>query len=463
MQHVKHTATQELPKQKPLTPPRTSGFPLVGAIPNVLNKQLDYFTDAWETHGDVYELDLGVMSIIILNHPDYAQYVMRDNIRNYTKTGPMWESLQSMIGQGLVTSTGNYWRRQRRLIQPHFHRQHLAGLVDLMIEAIEDGMRDWGQLARAGEPVDMTNLFAKITMKVIVRSMFGRSLNEGDAELMGDAMRYTLDYQLQGMITSNLPDWIPFPGEKTYQAKLEEVDRYIYRMIDERRQSGDAGDDLLSMFLNLADDETGEPLTDKEIRDEVTTIFLAGYETTAIVMTWASYLLTQNPDVMKKLQTEVDEVLQGRMPRFEDVRQLPYALMVMQETMRIYPPAYWLPRTTVKDDVIGGYQIKAGQMVAPMIYMLHRHPDFWEQPETFNPEHFAPDTHHNRHPQAFMPFGAGQRMCIGKDFALMEGALILARLVQQFNLHTVSEHMPQPAIGTTLASKNGIWLSLKAR
>lgn len=457
---VTATSTQEIPLRRP---PLTKGFPIIGSLPTIINHQTNYLFNAWHKYGDIYELDLGLVRIVMLNHPDYAQHILRDNVRNYAKGGEMWASVRDVIGDGLVTSEGAYWRRQRRMIQPHFHRQHLASLVDLMVEAIDDGMSEWDDLAESGEPFDISQAYANITMKVIVRSMFGNTLDSNDAEQMGKAMGFALDYMIKNMVFGKLPDWVPVPGRKTYKDMMERSNKFLYGMIAQRRQSGDFGNDLLSMFLNLVDDETGEPLTDQEIRDEAATIFLAGYETTSIAMTWATYMLTQHTHVANRLAVQVHDVLNQRTPTFTDLIQLTYPRMVMEEAMRLYSPVFWLPRTAVEDDVIDGFHIKAGQMVAAVPLTIHRHPDFWEAPNEFDPENFAPDNIKHRHPMAWMPFGGGQRLCVGKDFAMMEGTLILSRLMQRYFIYPVANRQAKTALSTTLSTKDGVWVTIQKR
>jgi cytochrome P450 len=443
--------------------PSTKGFPVIGSIPTLLRRQTDFLFDSWRKLGDVYELDLGLVTIVMLNHPDYAQYVLRDNARNYTKGGEIWDSARKIIGNGLLTSEGDYWRRQRRIIQPHFHRQHLAGLTALMVEAIEASLADWEAHIQSGEPINLVKAFSHMTMRVIMRSMFGRSLNEADVDRVVDAMEYILQYTIKLTITGKLPQWMPIPGRKRFNEMLAVIDEFMYGVIEQRRHEAGSGDDLLSMFLNLVDDETDEPLTDKEIRDEMATIFLAGYETTAIAMSWAVYMLTQQKGIATKLTTQVDSVLGNRLPQFEDLMQLTYPRMVMEETIRLYPPAFWLPRTAIEDDVIGGYPIKAGQMVASVNLTIHRHPDFWLTPDTFDPENFAPNTAKHRHSFAWMPFGAGQRLCIGKDFALMEGTLILTEVMRRYEITLKPNHQPKAVLSSTLATKNGVWVQLAKR
>ncbi len=444
-------------------PPRAGGLPLMGSVPNLVRKQTDFLFDAWHTYGDIYTLDLGVTNVIVLNHPDYAQYVLRDNFRNYTKGGAMWDSIRQLVGDGLVTAEGDLWRRQRRMMQPQFHRQHLAGLTQLMVAAIEDRMADWDKFAERGEPLNVEKAFATITMKVIVSTMFGTGLEADFANEMTDALAYVLDYILTSMVTGKIPEWLPAPGRQKHRDAIAFLDKYIYGLIDERRANPNQSGDLLTMMLNLVDAETNEQMTNKQLRDEAMTVFAAGYETTAIAMTWATHLLTQHPTIADQLATEVDRVLAGRTPQFEDLMQLSYPQAVMKEAMRLYPPAYMLPRTAVEADVIGGHQIEAGQMIFVLPLTIHRHPDFWDEPDRFDPNRHTPENTKGRHPLAWLPFGAGQRQCIGLDFALMEGTLILAAMAQRYRVQAAATRDPQMAFTTTLRSKDGVWVQLEKR
>jgi cytochrome P450 len=444
--------------------PKTSGFPVVGSIPNLLRKQTDFLFEAWREYGDIYKLDLGIVNIVILNHPDYAQYIMRDNFRNYDKGGKLWDAVRTLVGDGLVTAEGEHWRRQRRMMQPQFHRQHLASLTNHMVEAIEDGMSEWDSIAASGEAFNIAKAFNKITMNVIVRTMFGTDLNSIETDEMGNRVDFVLSRMLQEMVLGSLPDWIPVPGRVKYQEAIAYIDKYIYSLIEKRRREPNHENaDVLTMLLNLVDDETGEQMSDKQLRDEAITVFLAGYETTSVSMTWASYMMTQYPEVAQKLAAHVDNVLEGQIPKFEDLMQLTYPRMVMEEVMRLSPPVFFVARTAVEDDMIGGYPIKAGDFVAIIPLTIHRHPDFWQDADKFDPERFTPENIKGRHPQAWLPFGAGQRSCIGKDFALMEGPLILTRLAQRYTLKAVPEHQPKPAMSMTLSTKDGAWLKLAKR
>ncbi len=443
-------------------PPQTKGLPLVGSIPTALKEQLDFLDHAQQIHGDVYKIDLGPTSIVMLCDPAHAQYVLRDNAKNFSKGGPMWDSIRTLVGNGLVVSAGDFWMRQRRMMQPQFHRQHIAGMTSLMIDAITAGMQGWDGYAAEDKPVEMLQLFNHITMKVIMQTMFGKDLADSDADVIGREMSYAKDFMLQNMVTQMIPGWVPVPGRKHYQRSIDTLDAFINRITSQRRQLAEQPTDMLGMLLQMIDDESGEAMTDKQIRDEIATLFLAGYETTSLTMTWGVHQLLQHPEAFKRLQDEVDTGLAGHLPTFETLEKLPYARMVIQEIMRLYPPAFWLPRTAVEDDEIGGYHIDAGQMIGVSIYNIHHNRSVWADPHTFNPERFAPDNGEKRHVLAFMPFGAGQRMCIGRDFAMLEGMLILSMLMQRYDLIGV-DRIAKPMLSTTLRPKGGVWAKLAKR
>jgi cytochrome P450 len=442
--------------------PETPGLPLVGSIPTILNQQLNFLDLAQQQFGNIYRINLGVTSIVMLGHPAYAQYVLRDNARNFRKGGAMWDSVRTMLGNGLVVSEGDLWMRQRRMMNPHFHHQQLRTMTALMLDAIETAMRDWAGWAESGEAVDMLHAFNRITMKVIVQSMFGNDLSNEDSEMMGTEMAYALDFMLQNMVFQAVPTWIPVPGRARYQQALARVDAFLYRIIKQRRQMTDQPQDLLGMLLQLVDDESGAAMTDQQIRDEVATLFLAGYETTALTLSWGVHHLSNHPEVVMRLQSEIDHVLGQHLPTFETLQHLPYTHAVLQEIMRVHPPAFWIPRTAIEDAVIDGYPISAGQMVGVSVYNIHHNPTIWPEPEKFDPDRFSPDNAHNRHALAWMPFGAGQRMCIGRDFSFMEGTFILTRILQQYTFKAAGA-APVAALSTTLRPKNGVLMRLEKR
>ncbi|WP_437977347.1 cytochrome P450 [Sorangium sp. So ce295] len=444
-------------------PPSARGFPLVGVLPHLLKDRLDYLVSAREQLGDLYTIDLGLARIVALNHPRHAQHVLRDNARNYSKGGALWESIRALIGNGLPTSEGDLWLRQRRMIQPEFHRDRLAAMCDLMVQAIDDGMAGFGVAAAAGRPVNAERELPHITMKVILNTMFGSGITKEEADAVGGSMKYAIDYMLLGAALRALPGWMPAPGRRRFERSVKTIDENVFRFIAQRRAQPGRGGDLLSILLATVDAETGEQMSNQQLRDEAVSMFLAGYETTSVTLAWALHFLVENPDLLQALAAEVDAALGDRRPGFADVPRLPLALAVVQEALRIYPPAYWIPRTAVEDDEIDGFHIPAGTLVGIMSYVLHRHPDHWEAPMRFDPGRFTPERARARHPLAFIPFGIGQRQCIGKEFALMEGQLILARLLQRYRVSAVPGRTTRLHVATTLRTSGGVWLRLEPR
>jgi cytochrome P450 len=446
------------PKRIPLT----KGLPLVGSLPQLIKNPFGYLKQARETYGDIYNLNLGISKMLIVNHPRQMQHILVDNAQNYRKGGAMWDAVRAMLGNGLVVSEGSFWLRQRRMMNPQFHRQRLAALNDLMVSAIDEALTTWEKSAN-GSDFNVASAFSELTMKVITRTLFGTGLSTEEMDRVSKAMNYALTYIIQAIVLNSLPSWMPAPGKKEFEQSIKQIDETVYRIIADSRKDNGESNHLMAMLLDMVDDETGEGMTDQQLRDEVTTLFLAGYETTSIALAWAWDLLTHHTDVMEKLQDEVDDVLGDRLPTFADLMKLPYSRMIIQETLRIRPAAWQLPRTAVEDDEIDGYQIPAGTTITGLIYMCHYHPEEWDNPEVFDPERFQPDKSEKRHKFAYMPFGAGQRKCIGMDFALMEGQLALAMVTQRYKLTKATEKLAEPQLSTTLRPKGGVIVKLEKR
>jgi len=301
-------------------------------------------------------------------------------------------------------------------------------------------------------------------MKVITRTLFGTGLDQAEMNKVAKALDYAVNYILKAIVLNSLPAWMPAPGKKEFEKSIKQIDETVYRIIADSRKNGGAENHLMAMMLDMVDAETGDGMTDQQLRDEVTTLFLAGYETTSIALTWAFDFLSHNPEMMEKLRAEVDSVVgSDRLPAFADLPKMPYSRMILQETMRIRPPGWQLPRTAVEDDEIDGHFIPAGTNVIGLIYMCHYHPEEWTNPEAFDPERFQADKSEKRHKFAYMPFGAGQRKCIGMDFALMEGQLALAMVAQRYTLTKTSEKLAEPQLSTTLRPKGGVVVKIEKR
>jgi cytochrome P450 len=438
--------------------PTAARVPLVGALPYVARRPFGYLRDAWQQHGDIFRVDLGVTDAVVLSHPSHVQYVLRDNARNFRKGGNMWTSVRTLFGNGLVVSEGDYWLRQRRMMQPHFHRRYIAGLFDLMLAAIDEQMALWPDSA---ESFNISAAFNDITMRVIVRTMFGAQLTDDEFDRLSIAMTHALDYLLVGIVGESLPKWTPLPGKRRYAAARRTFDEIVYRVIA-RSRAAENDISLLGMLLNMVDAETGEQMTDEQVRDEVATIFVAGYETTAIALAWAVDYVARDEALQNRLSAEIDSVVGQDAPDMMALRSLDLVKRTFQEALRIRPSAWFLPRLTVEDDEIDGFSIPAGTQVALMINHIHHHPDHWDAPERFDPDRFYKDVAQTRHSFAYVPFGAGQRQCIGRDFAYMEGQLILARLLQRYRIRP-NGAPAQPQLSSTLRPKGGVHLTLEAR
>ncbi len=449
-------------------PPAFQGLPVVGALPELLRKQVDFLREGYQKHGDIYSLDLGLVKMLVLNNPAYGQQVLRDNVRNYRKFGEFWEVIQELAGNTLPVREGDSWLSLRRLMQPHFHLQRLSAMTDLMVEAIDVELEKWAGAEK--QPIDLTKALGAVALEFIIRVLFGKRVGQEELEPLVRSMLYVsggpgrAHYISRNLLFRTLRKWLPMVPEALKAAqKRHEVDELMHGVLQRNRQTMLDDPTLFSMLLNLVDEKTNEPLSDQEICDEALSFFAAGFETTATALAWGMHLLLRRPDKMAKLRREVDTVLGSNKPTFESLRKLSYSRMVFQEAMRLHPPAWFMTRTAIKDDVIGGYPVPAGTVVMVPMYMYHYHPEHWENPDAFDPERFSPERSAGRHPLAWMPFGAGQRLCIGKDLAIAEGQLILAMALQRYDFTAVPGRVVKPRFSVIMGPRGGVWAHVTRR
>lgn len=427
--------------------PVVGARPLLGSLFSMVGSPLDFLLEQRAIHGDVYALELAGTRIVLLNHPRHAQHVLRDRHARYGKSGPFWELTRTLFGDGLPVSEGENWRRQRRLIQPQFHRARISAMVEQLTIGVGDSLNRWDALADAGEPVCLASEARRIAMQAIVRVIFGAELDPRDADEIGGEVGHALDFILRGLLFQSLPRWLPVPGRRRYLTAIRNIDRHIVRLVEQRRGRG-GGTDLLAALMESVD-ETGAPMSDAQLRDEVVAMFLAGYETVASMLSFAIDLLARHPGYACAARHEIRDVLGDREPGLSDLPRLGITLAILQEALRLHPPVFFLPRQALVDDEIDGFAIPAGTVVAPVVHVIHRHPDLWEHPGRFDPWRFMPPHAGGRHPLAWMPFGAGQRQCLGKEVALLEGRIILARILQRYELAPAALTPPRIHLGAT--------------
>jgi cytochrome P450 len=441
--------------------PGPRGLPGVGNLPQLLRDPLRALENGAAQYGDLVRYRLGPRDLYVLRHPEHIRQVLFDPQR-FCK-GDMARVFGTIAGNGLAMSEGEFWKRQRRLIQPAFHRQRIAHMADTMVQVIQAYAVRWEEAARSGEELNIGQEMKSLTQQVIAKTMFGSTLDPAQVVEAGKAVNTVFAGLGLHMLTAGLPSWLPLPGRKEFYRSLEFLDKLVYEVIAERRAKGIDGDDLLGMLLAARDDSDGVGMTDKELRDEVMTIFIAGYETTANGLFWVWYVLARRPDLLERLQAEVDTVLAGRLPTFADSMQLVYTRMFISETLRLYSPSGFIPRTCASDSEIGGYHIPAGSLLFLSQYLVHRHPDFWERPHEFIPERFDPNKPNEATRHAYLPFGSGTRQCIGNQFAMMEASFIVAILLQRFAITASTLEAIEPKFSTTIQPRSPMYVRVSER
>jgi len=349
-------------------------------------------------------------------------------------------------------------------MQPAFHRQRLADLVGLMGDLTGAMLERWQDVTARDRSLDIAAEMRRLTREIIVKTMFGVDIGIDEADAVSQAFATVTEYVTDQTTAVLLPPqhW-PTPRNRQIERAQRLIDEVVYRFIHERRRNTENSGDIISMLLSARDQETGEGMSDEQLRDEVRTIFFAGYDTTSNALAWTWYLLAQHPEIEQRMHQELTQVLGGRRPAFEDLPSLTYTRMVIQESMRLYPPGWMTSRTAVVDDEIQGYHIPAGAKIVLSPYVTHRLPAFWEHPDIFDPERFTPERSAGRHRCAYIPFGVGPRLCIGSNLAMLEAPLIVAMVAQSFRLRMVSGHSVDLHPLITLQPRNGLPMRLHPR
>lgn len=450
---------------EPHLPPGPVGLPLLGQIHEVWRDPLTMFMQASRRFGDTFTLRFGPYRFVALHRPEDIRHVYVKNADNYVKS-PTYRGLERVLGKGLVTSEGEFWRRQRKLANPAFHRKRLAGFADAMVRCTEQLCDDWTNDA-VGRELDVAEAMMGLTFRIVGHTLFSTELG-GATDRVGQAMTVANDYANKlGESLVSLPAWTPTPDNVRFWRAKSTLDELVIGMIEARRRemetTGVAGHDLMAMLMEATDETGAERMSDEQLRDEVLTLVAAGHETTANALSWTFMLLSQHPDVARRLRAELDAVLGDRSPTIDDLPQLSFTEWVVKESMRLYPPVWIIERQALGTDEIGPWSYGPGTVVATCMYAAHRNPELWPNPEGFDPDRFSPERSEGRPRYAYMPFGAGPRSCIGNHFAMMEAVLVVATLAQRFELELEPGHRVRLDPGVTLRPAGGLPMRVRAR
>ncbi len=443
--------------------PGPPGHFLLGHLPELRRDVLRLLMESTRRYGDVVRFRIGRLVVHLLSHPDHIKRVLQDHRHNYVRQTRGDANLVSVVGQSLLTTNGEAWQQRRRLIQPAFHHDRIASLVHVMTDATTSMLERWRAEVHPGRPLDIASEMVRLTYEIIGKSLFSADLRT-DVDAVGQAMTFLLEetYRRFGALV-RVPEIIPTPRNRRYRWAVSTLDGIVYGLIEARRRGSDHPPDLLSMLMEARDDETGEGLSDRELRDEIVTFLAAGHETTANALTWMWYLLSKHPAVARRLQAELVSVFGGGTPSLEDLARLKYTTMVVKEAMRLYPPIWVMQRKVVSDDEIDSYYIPAGSEVTISPYVMHRHPAFWENPEGFDPDRFSDERSAGRPRYAYLPFGGGPRLCIGHHFAMIEAQIITAMVAQAYHLDLVPGCAAEPRPWISLRPREGVLMTLRRR
>lgn len=439
-------------------PPGPKGLPFLGNLLDFARDALRYYTEWSRDYGDIVALRLGAWPAVLINRPDYAEYVLVENPHNFIKFPFFFRHVRAIFGHGLLTSEGEFWHRQRRLAAPAFHAQRLAGYGEATVRYTEGMLENW----QPGDQRDVHADTMALTLRIAAKALFDAEVEKDVAEI-GQAFSAIVDeIAVRFRRPLLIPDAVPIPGNIRYVRGVRRVDQLVAKIIRERRDRGEDRGDLLSMLM-LARDDEGRSMSDRQLRDEVITLLLAGHETTALALSWTWYLLALHPEVDAKLAAELRDALGGRSPTVADLPQLRFTEHVVTEAMRLYPPAWGFGREALADCEIGGYAVPAGTTVIMSPWVSHRDPRYFEHPTEFRPERWGGDFAKQLPRFAYMPFGGGPRICIGNRFAMMEAVLILATIAQRFRLQWHGTRPVVPAPSITLRPQGGVWVKLEPR
>jgi cytochrome P450 len=435
--------------------PAPEGNTIVGHLLDLSNDPLGFLSKCRD-YGDIVPLRLGLTSSCLLTNPGYIELVLKDRETFIKSRG--FRVLKTLLGEGLLTAEGESWFWQRRLAQPVFQQKRIEQYGTIMVEYTDRMLQTW----QDGESHDIHVDMMRLTLQIVMKCIFNADVDSGEATVVSNALDVAMHwFESKRRQNFLVWEWFPRPENIHYRQAIAKMDDAIYNLISARRSQTEESTDLLSMLMAARDEETGQQMDDKLLRDEVATLMLAGHETTSNALSWTWMLLSQHPEVRQKLQTELQQVLAGRLPKLEDMRHLTYTNQIIKESMRLYPPVAIFGREAVRDCTIGDYEVSQGTIITISQWVMHRYPKYFDNPEAFEPERWTEEFEKQLPRGVYIPFGDGPRVCIGKGFAQMEAVLLLATIAQRFeiDLEPGFSIVPQPSI--TLRPEYGIKVKLK--
>lgn len=451
------TTTSSPDIARPRTPPGPPWYQMHRAFRTSPPVYLDQLREAY---GDVVRFR-GLFTVYCINHPEYVKQVLTRAWPQFTKNTIDYRVISATLGRGLVTNDGPDWTRQRRLMQPVFANRHVDSF-DTVINEMTAALADRWRSTPTGETVWLERDMSRLAFQVVSRTLFGADIDDVADEMVGILDRLNRHpLSMDSLLT--LWPWLPVPSNRRFQRTKARLDTIVDDLVELHRQGGGAEGDIVHRLLAARDEDTGEGMDADQMRDEIITLMLAGHETSATALCWTLYQLGQQPEVEARLVEELRSVLGGRPAESSDLPQLPYLKQVVQESMRLYPPVWGIARRATEEAVFGDFHIPAGAYLSITMYTLHRHPDFWPDPERFDPERFAPDRSKSRHSYAYLPFAAGPRTCIGAGMAMLEIQLVLAQLLQHFTVRVVPGHPIEPLPVVTYKPRYGMPATLAPR
>lgn len=443
--------------------PTVRGRLLTGCLRQLQHEPLSFYRGIWREHGDFVRIRaIPGFYMFLLAHPEAVEYVLHGNLKNYRKPDSFNHSVSLLAGNGILTNEGEPWRKQRRLMQPAFARNSVASIGEHMTESLGQFVDEWNA-AEDGRAIDILPEVMRLGLRIASTTLVGKDIS-GDADAIGRAYRTTFEYvslKMNGRLMFR-PLWFPTARNREFRREKALLDRVVMELIAQRRREAPRND-VLGRLLAAQDEDSGARMTDEQLRDEVITLLTAGHETGGAAMAWSLYLLAQHPKAQEQLHDEVRGQLGGRLPGVADMPRMPLATAVFEESMRLYPPAWGMPRETLAEDVVCGYPIPAKATIVLSQLLIHRHPDFWSEPDKFDPARFLGEAAQDRAKFAFFPFGGGPRICIGNNMAMLEGPLALATLVQRFQFSLVPNQRIEPDPTFTLRPKYGVQLVIRKR